>query len=195
MKYDVNDFSRTIPGDVFFVRTHLPGAATIKFGQMWINDDCRWHHTGISVGANSNGSDCLFEARPPEARIVPIDSSVDSVWYRLPLTDNQRDQIREMSYADLALEEIKYGWSNYAYLGLLRMGINLEWLKTRIANSSRRICSQLVDDLLTRVNYHVLDGVSPGQVSPGDLQYRFSNDRSITPFRLDGRDPWYWDGK
>lgn len=191
MKYDVNDYTKTLPGDVVFTKVGMPGVITIKIGQSFVGDDDRYHHTAIAIG-----EDMLMEARPPQARIVGIDPNHSSIWYRLPLTDEQRDDIHHSSRAFFKIGVIKYHWMVYPWIGMLHLGMSPQRFRQALLKSDRRICSQMVDEQLTDVGYHLFnDNRSYLDVTPGDIRYRLSSDPSVTPFRLDGKDPWYWEGK
>lgn len=180
--YDVNDFSKVISGDVGLTLTAGPGRYTIPWGQTLIGDSSAFEHAVLAIGDN-----VLIEARPPKARIRSVFRDDAIVWFRLPMSDEQRDFCATQTWLDMQSYDVKYAWSAFLYMGALRFGLRTEALKKHVAESKAKICSQLVDDYITKSGFHLLDGVDPGNVSPGDLQYRLSYDRSVTAFRTDGR--------
>ncbi len=186
MTYNVQDLTRTIPGDVGFTLTHGAGRYTIPWGQAFIGDGSVWEHTFLCLG---NGA--AIEARPPRARIFQTQLDDDVLYYRLPLTTEQRLFLSTQPWLDFHDHEIRYSWLAYLNMGLLRMGVRPEFIKRNVESSPRKICSQLVDKYLTDSGMDVLEGVFPGEVSPGDLAFRFANDPACQPFRLDGAPTWH----
>ena len=179
-KYPTSNFNIVIPGDVGFGLTHGPGRYTIPFGQALVGDGSVWEHVAMGVGSNS-----MVEAMPPKARIRTVPK--DMLWFRLPLSDAQRDYCATQPWLDLQQGDVKYGWLAFLNIALVKWGIRPEWLKNEVENGRRRICSQLVDKYLTDAGVDVLEGVLPGEVTPGDLSFRFGYDIRAIPFRLDGQ--------
>lgn len=183
MIFDPGDFSQVIPGDVIFTNMSQPARVIVKTGQMILNDDCRYEHVAICVSHETG-----LEARPPAARFFKIEQAHPSLYFRLPLSDDQRSLIQEQSWA---ADFPRYSWLTYPHLASIRLGLTNEGLSSKLMTSERRICSQLVDERLTKIGYHVFDdGRVYGDVTPGDLYYRFSLDSGITAFRLDGKKNW-----
>ncbi len=185
MVYDVNDFTKVIAGDVGFALTHGPGRYTIPWMQAFMGDGSVWEHVALGIGDN-----VLIEAMPPMARIRSVFAEDDMLWFRLPLTDNQRTYIAAHTWEDFHGHVIKYGWSAYLNIALLKWGIRPEWLKNRVENGRRKMCSQLADKYISDAGFELLDGVLPGEVTPGDLNFRLANDRTIVPFRVNGDPTW-----
>jgi hypothetical protein len=189
VKYDVEDFSSPLPGDVFFTVMGQPAKAGVKIGQMLIGDDSRMQHTGIAIKNNQ-----LMEVRPPAARIVDINPSKDSYWFRLPLSDYQRDTIDYIARSQLERGLVKYSWACYPNLAVQHWGWEIRNLDEYIQKTSRRICSQSVDELLTVSGYQVFhDGRKFGDVSTGDLHWRLAMTNDVKVFRIDGKEGWNWD--
>lgn len=182
MAYDVEDFSKVIAGDIGLGLTHGPGRYTIPWGLTFIGDSSPFEHSALGVGDN-----VLVEAMPPRARVRSVQPDDTMLWFRLPMTDEQRDYCATQPYLDLQQGDIKYAWSAFLYMGFLRLGWRTEGLKNRVAKSRARICSQMTDKYVTDSGFHLIDGTDPGSVSPGDIGYRVSYDKSITCFRVDGK--------
>ena len=191
MKYEVTDFTKVIAGDIGFTLTHGPGRYTIPLGQLFIGDQSAWEHVKLGLNGNIDAPIGMFgEARPPKARIAAVQQDEDTLWYRLPLTDEQRARIDAEARRDMRAGDIKYAWLAFLNMGLLKLGVRPEFIKNQVESGKAKICSQYVDHYLTNAGMDVLQGVFPGEVSPGDLSFRFANDPSIKPFRIDGKDPW-----
>lgn len=178
-----------LPGDVGFDKIHGLGHLTVGPGQLLMGDASRFEHVRLALTNQE-----FAEAKPPRAEINRFDQSKhgDTVWFRLPLTSPQRALIDVMVRRDFELDTIRYAWTAYANIALLKWGFRPEWLKKHVEFGKRRICSQLADDYLTLVGYDVLEGVLPGEVTPGDMFHRFALDPLCLPFRVDGKSPWIW---
>lgn len=185
MSFDVHDYSKVIAGDVGFTLTHGPGRYTIPWMQALMGDGSVWEHVALGIGDN-----VLMEAMPPRARIRSVQAEDDMLWFRLPLDEIQRNYISTQPWVDFKQGAIKYGWSAYLNIALLKWGIRPDFVKDHVANSRRRMCSQLADDYLTQAGFSVLADVLPGEVTPGDLAFRLGNDNTIRSFRLDGAPTW-----
>lgn len=190
MSYDTEDFSKVIAGDVGFALTHGPGRWTIPWMQAFMGDGSVWEHVALGIG-----DDILIEAMPPKARIRPVLYYDDMLWFRLPLTSVQRDYIATEPWNDFQDHVIRYGWGAYLNIALLKWHIRPSWVKNSVENGKRKMCSQLADKYLTDAGFHLLDGVLPGEVTPGDLNFRLANDRNIVPFRLNGDPTWKRPGR
>lgn len=168
-------------GDVFFTRIGGALGALIDFGQFVI-DRREWKlnwrgrspksHVGIVVQVDEAwGTVQVLEAMPRGARyrwLQPEDYKTHS-FIRLPLWDHERANIQSLAGA---YTNKPYGFSDYLALALKHLGINFKWLDHYIANNGRMICSQLVDDILRQVGYHVFrDGRLSQDVTPGDLWF------------------------
>lgn len=73
-------------------------------------------------------------------------------------------------------DRIPYSFLNYPSMGLLWLGIRPRWLREWVASSRHMICSQLVDEVLTRAGCTVFTDRRLSQdVAPGDLDaYRIA---------------------
>lgn len=178
-----------LAGDIGFDKIAMPGKITVSLGQLLMGDGCRYEHVRIALSGMK-----FAEARPPKAQITDFDQEKhgDTLWFRLPLTPTQRTLIDTSVRKEFAEGDIKYAWSAYANIGLLKWGIRPEWLKNRVENGRRKICSQLADRYLTEAGFDCLHGVFPGEATPGDMFYRFAQDADCVPFRVDNKDPWLW---
>jgi hypothetical protein len=113
----------------------------------------------------------IIEAQPGGAVISHVDRYMGRkvVYSRLPLTDAQR--------ADVPTEARKYrgiGYSflGYLYLALWRLHIRPLWLARKVESTGHMICSQLVDQILSDVGFHLFeDGRLPQDVTPGDIYW------------------------
>lgn len=180
-----------LPGDIGFSQIAMPGKITVAAGQLAMGDGCRYEHVRLGLTGMQFG-----EARPPKAQIVDFDQSKhgETLWFRLPLTPSQRELIDRTARQELSEGTIKYAWSAYANIGLLKWGIRPQFIKNHVEKSRRKICSQYADRYLTLAGFDVLHNVLPGEVTPGDLYYRISQDPESIPFRVDGLPPYTWRG-
>lgn len=111
----------------------------------------------------------VFEAQPGGAVITPL-SEYDNRWrvyIDYPLTDDQRARIvsRARSYVGAG-----YNWTTYFYLAAYRLRFRPQWLKNRVQNDRRMICSQAADKIWTEEGVHLFnDGRMPYDLSPGDF--------------------------
>lgn len=111
----------------------------------------------------------IIEAQPGGARIGSIDryKGRTVLYSKLPLTDVQRSQVLPVAGR---YEGVPYSFLGYLYLGLWRLGIRPEWLRYRVQSTGHQICSQLCDQILSDVGFHLFDdGRLPQDVTPGDL--------------------------
>lgn len=179
-----------IPGDIGFDVIHGLGHLTVAPGQLLMGDGCRYEHVRLALTNQE-----FIEAKPPKAEINKFDQSKhgDTLWFRpTQLTEDQRYFINDTARFDYVFSAIKYSWSAYLNIALVKWGFRPEWLKNRVENGRRRICSQLADKYLTDAGIDMLEGVLPGEVCPGDLYYRVAVDPAFVAFRVDGKDPWTW---
>lgn len=160
-----------LPGDVGLSTIGGRVGALVTVGQAVIGDGCRYTHARIVVGAFASGSVTYLEAMPGGARVVST-VATDGVWYRLPLDDMQRLHVRSHGGE---LVGTPYGFSDYLALALHHLAPRARitaGVRRYVQHSGRMICSQLVDEVLTRAGYHLFDdGRLPQDVTPGDLFY------------------------
>lgn len=160
-----------LPGDVGLSTIGGRTGALVTVGQAVIGDACRYTHACIVVETFANGSVTYLEAMPSGARVVST-AAPGGAWYRLPLDDRQRQFIR---YHGGSLAGTPYGFSDYLALALHHLAPRARVtarVRAYVKGSGRMICSQLVDEALTRAGYHLFDdGRLPQDVTPGDLYY------------------------
>lgn len=176
-------------GDVYFARIGGVLGKLIDFGQ-WVIDRREWQvawgkrspysHVGIVVETTISGKAYVLEAMPRGARIRELYPELrrsDHKFVRLPLRDGQRELIYEWAPV---FRGAKYGFSDYLALAVKHLGVKWEWLDRYIAGNERMICSQLVDQILLRVDYHVFDdGRLSQDVTPGDLWFALSKQGEV----------------
>jgi len=111
----------------------------------------------------------VFEAQPGGAVITPLSEYADR-WVRYvdwPLTPEQRFRIvaRARTYRGIG-----YNWTTYFYLAAYRLHIRPQWLKDRVQNDKRMICSQAADKIYVDEGEHLFnDGRMPYDLTPGDF--------------------------
>lgn len=111
----------------------------------------------------------VFEAQPGGAVITPL-SEYDSRWrvyVDRPLTQDERERIvsRARTYVGIG-----YNWTTYFYLAAYRLRFRPQWLKDRVQNDKRMICSQAADKIYREEGVHLFnDGRMPYDLTPGDL--------------------------
>jgi hypothetical protein len=125
----------------------FPGRA-IWFGQGINKNGWRdYQHAVLCVG-----DDEVVQAEPGGATIVPVSTYdgtniVWSHWSDEILTSAVRDSIAKHGRA---LEGVGYSALDYGAIALHRFGINPPGLREFIANTGHMICSELVDEGITR---------------------------------------------
>lgn len=111
----------------------------------------------------------VFEAQPGGAVITPL-SEYDNRWREyvaVDLTPEQRMRIvnRARTYVGTG-----YNWTTYFYLAAYRLHFRPKWLKRRVQNDKRLICSQAADKIYADEGVHLFnDGRMPYDLTPGDL--------------------------
>lgn len=111
----------------------------------------------------------IIEAQPGGAVISRIDRYMGRavIYSKLPLTDEQRAAVPAdaCKYAG-----VPYSFAGYVYLALWRLHVRPQWLRDRIQSTGHQICSQLCDQILSDVGFHLFnDGRLPQDVTPGQL--------------------------
>lgn len=158
------------PGDLGFTRITGFTGWWVNLGQSLTGDANRFTHVFVVMD-----DDTVIEAMPNGARFAPLDREykTDVMYARLPLTDEQRQQIVTEARRLMARPGgIPYSFTDYLALALKHWGIPARLLRKYITNSGRMICSQLADYLLTKAGFHLFtDGRLPQDVTPGDLVY------------------------
>jgi hypothetical protein len=113
----------------------------------------------------------IIEAQPGGAVVSHLDryKGRKVIFSKLPLTDEQR---RAVPAAAVRYEDVPYSFLGYVYLAAWRLGIRPEWLAKKVRNTGHQICSQLCDQILSDVGFHLFqDGRLPQDVTPGDLYH------------------------
>jgi hypothetical protein len=173
------------PGDIILLQIKGWVCRAVWFMQLVNGDASKWTHVAIVLD-----DDTVFEAQPGGAVITPLAEYADrtarivrfyqepgrlaglAVPYRLRalddvLTDNRRREIVATARRHV---DIGYNWGTYVYLAAYRVGIRPRWLKNRVQNDERLICSQAADLIYDLCNVHLFaDQRMPYDVTPGDL--------------------------
>lgn len=124
------------------------------------------NHAVVMVGPNQG-----VEAAPGGARQVNL-SMYDKMlkhWSKLSLSSQQRNDVVA---AACAVTGTRYSWIDVICVGLAHLlGVHVpHWVRNRLADPNRLMCSQLVDQVHLEAGVHLFDdGRLPGDVSPGDL--------------------------
>lgn len=172
-----------IAGDIILLQIKGVVGKLIWLLQFFNKDTSRWTHAGIVLPDGK-----LFEAQPGGAVISDLGDyatrpAVIVKHYQAPvpgrpgdyelrdlapvLTDEVRRHICERA---AGMTGVGYNWGTYAYLALYRFGVRPAWLRRRIQDDDRVICSQAVDLIYDLEGIHLLsDGRMPYDVTPGDL--------------------------
>jgi uncharacterized protein YycO len=161
----------------------------VHIGQALAGDRSKYTHAFIVVDRGE-----IVEAMPQGARLYPLQQRADDkggvvitdapVQAALRTFDSAfpgeeflpvrrvyerrlRDHIVETARS---LEGTPYNFADYFYLALATLGFRFKWLRRRINNNSRLICSQLVDEVYRTSGIHLFDDDRlPMDVTPGDL--------------------------
>jgi len=158
------------PGDLGFTRITGFTGWWVNLGQAITGDANRFTHVFVVMD-----DDTVIEAMPNGARFAPLDREykTDVLYARLPLTDEQRQQVVVEARRLMARPGgIKYSFTDYLALALKHWGINARLLRRYIQKSGRMICSQLADYLISHAGFKLFDdGRLSQDVTPGDLVY------------------------
>jgi hypothetical protein len=110
-----------------------------------------------------------IEAQPGGAVIGHVDRYMGRkvIYSKLPLEPWQRGAV---STEARKYRGVPYSWLGYVYLAAWRLGIRPDWLRDKVRSTGHQICSQLVDQILTDVGFHLFqDGRLSQDVTPGDI--------------------------
>lgn len=173
------------PGDIILLQIKGPVGLMVRVLQ-WVNGDTsKWTHAGVVLD-----DDTMFEAQPggavitplskyadrPGVRVAfyqaPVDLAGDAIAYRLTLLDDVMSYNirRNMVTQARGMAGLGYNWTTYLYLAAYRLGIRPRWLKVRVQDDRRCICSQAVDLIADDNTIHLFaDKRMPYDVTPGDL--------------------------
>jgi hypothetical protein len=167
---EIADRMNLKPGDLGFTRITGFTGWWVARGQSLIGDANRFTHVFVVLD-----DDTVIEAMPNGARYAPLDREykTDVMYARLPLTDEQRQQVVVEARRLMARPGgIKYSFTDYLALALKHWGINARLLRNYIKKSDRMICSQLADYLISHAGFKLFDdGRLSQDVTPGDLVY------------------------
>jgi hypothetical protein len=168
------------PGDAgFSTIPGMPGKIPM-WGQVALQDACRFDHAFLVVNALGDPEfpdGRIVQAMPKGAEYRPLRPRIvpGFAYASVALTDDQRAMIPAIAEGFTAARSgrgIGYGWLSYPALIAINYHLPIPHLKAYVGNSKRLICSQLVDEALRRVGYHVFsDGRWYLDVTPGDLYY------------------------
>lgn len=153
-----------LPGDIGLTKIKGFVGFLIRILQILNGDFARPTHAYVVLDDNT-----VFEAEPGGARIAPL-SEYDDRWreyVELDLTADQRFRIvnRARTYVGDG-----YNWTTYFYLAAYRLHVRPQWLKDRVQNDKRMICSQAADKIYADEGVHLFDdGRMPYDLTPADL--------------------------
>lgn len=153
-----------LPGTIGLTVIKGPVGWLVRLLQ-WLNGDfAKPTHVFVVLD-----DETVFEAQPGGAVITPL-SEYDNRWVRYvdwPLTPEKRFAIvaRARTYVGIG-----YNWTTYFYLAAYRLHIRPQWLKDRVQNDKRMICSQAADKIYADEDEHLFnDGRMPYDLTPGDI--------------------------
>ena len=171
------------PGDIILLQIKGWVGRAVWLMQLINRDASKWTHVGIVLPDGK-----LFEAQPGGAvissladyagRPAAIVTKYQRPKHGIPteyeladlaphLTDFKREEI---SRTAANLLDVGYNWGTYVYLALYRVGVRPKWLKQRVQDDDRLICSQAADLVYSLCNIALFaDGRMPYDVTPGDL--------------------------
>jgi hypothetical protein len=180
------------PGDLGFTTIAGMVGGWVNIGQAIVHDACRFDHVFSvvhAVGHPNFPGGLIVEAMPSGARFRPLADRLGPgyAYARVELTDVQRAMVPAIAQGFVDVRHgkgIGYSFGTYLAIALAQYRVTrglTPGLQRIIDNQGRLICSQLVDELLLRIGYHVFDdGRWRGDVTPGDVFYRF-DPRVIQP--------------
>lgn len=153
------------PGDFGLIKNNTWVGFLIRIGQV-INGD--WNAMANHAFIVGEG-DVIYEAQARgfvKSTLSKYDDK-DVAFSGFNLTGDRRAAV--LVEAEKLLGT-KYSWVTYVYLLLYRLGINLPWLKARIASNKDLICSASVDLVYYNAGIELFDDHRlPGDVTPADL--------------------------
>jgi len=152
-------------GDVGFSVIGGQVGALVSLGQAILTPACWFTHTYI-VAEKLPNAVSVVEAMPGGARrrfLYGRDRIGEGFgWARLPMSDEQRSSV---TIHALELQGVPYSFLDY-----LALATHGRILRGRVTSSGHMICSQLVDQVLTRAGVQVFDdGRLSQDVTPGAL--------------------------
>lgn len=157
------------PGDIFLTRIDGALGAAISVAQaVVVQDPSRYTHAGVVL---DNGQ--IIAAQPAGARI----DSLASLMSQKPLAflavpQEAQDRRAAIVATARAFEGRPYGFLDYLWMGVSRLGIRPQVLRNFIASDKTMICSALADRVWGLNGIRLFDDGRPlGEVTPGDLAH------------------------
>jgi hypothetical protein len=168
------------PGDAgFSTIPGMPGKVPY-WGMALLRDACRFDHAFWVVNPlddPEHPDGRIVQAMPRGAEYQPLRRRIAPgfAYAHIELTEAQRVMVPAIAEGFVQARGgrgVGYSWMSYPALAAIDADLPIPRLKAYIGNSNRLICSQLVDEGLRRVGYHVFtDGRWRLDVTPGDLYY------------------------
>lgn len=180
-----------LPGSFGLSQISGPVGWLVWLGQLLAGDASRWTHAWLILDDGQ-----IIEGQPGGAKIErladryahreivftdkPVQDAVER-WKAGQAALGNVITVRELIQYEESLrarivatgqqyENTSYGWLNYLYIGLKRLGLEAAWLRKKITDDRSQICSQLIDTVYMEVDIHLFDdGRWSGEVTPGDL--------------------------
>lgn len=152
-----------LPGDIGLTKVKGPVGWLIH-GLQWLNGDFGpAEHVYVVLD-----DDTVFEAQPGGAVITPL-SEYDDRWHEYvdyDLTWDQRARIvsRARTYVGIG-----YNWTTYFYLAAHRLHFRPKWLKRRLENEKRLICSQAADKIWRDEGIDLFPDKEDFDITPADF--------------------------
>lgn len=160
----------------------------VTLGQSLIDfvsrDQSWWTHTYIVTWVDSrNGVAHIVEAMPGGARETLLTGAdrcgAGFGWVRIPWTGVEGSG--RVDLEGLKLVGTPYSFLDYLSLALLHLGLPRGLVARRVTDSGHMICSQLVDQVLSRAGVKVFDdGRLSQDVTPGALFRRLGAKGEVT---------------
>lgn len=153
-----------LPGDIGLTKIKGFVGFLVRLMQFLNGDFAKPTHVYVVLDDGT-----VFEAQPGGAVITPL-YEYDNRWREYvdwPLTDEARVRIvsRARTYVGIG-----YNWTTYFYLAAYRLHFRPQWLKDRVQNDKRMICSQAADKIYADENEHLFnDHRMPYDLTPGDF--------------------------
>jgi hypothetical protein len=158
------------PGDIFLTRIGGFVGGAISLGQSLVAlSPSVYTHSGVVLDHGF-----VIAAQPAGARIDPIESILDDRPLAfLPVPAWAEDRRKAIVATARALEGRPYGFEDYLWIGLSRLGIRPGWLRNKVATDERLICSAFADRVWMLNGIRLFDdGRLLGAVTPGNLSTR-----------------------
>ena len=154
------------PGDIGLSYGNAKFSRFVRFAQALIGDWAIYSHAFIYLGDGF-----IIESLPDGATINPLSNyePENVIFSQFRLSKEQRIRICEEA---IRLEGTPYSKLDFVAIGLEHYCKNCwlpRWLKKRVTNSGKMICSQLVAESYRRAGIELEPGMDPQGLTPGDL--------------------------